>query len=93
MDDQEALRRAKRKVEAKIGFFIHLAVYVTVNVFLAAINLTTNPAYLWFAWSVLGWGIGLFFHGLSVYAFAEGSALKQRMVKSELKKQTPSSTD
>ena len=89
MDDQEALGRAKRKVEAKIGFFIHLAVYVTVNGFLAAINLTISPGYLWFAWSVLGWGIGLFFHGLSVYAFAEGSPLKQRMVESELRKQVP----
>ena len=89
MDDQEALRLAKRKVDAKIGFFIHAAIYVTVNAILAAINLTTTPGYLWFAWAVFGWGIGLFFHGLSVYAFGEGSTLKQRMVESELSKQAP----
>ena len=34
MENQEAYRRAKRRAEAKIGFYIHLAVYVGVNILL-----------------------------------------------------------
>ena len=32
MQNQEAYQRAKRRVEAKIGFYIDLAVYMGVNI-------------------------------------------------------------
>jgi hypothetical protein len=31
MSDSEAYERARKRVEAKVGFYIHLAVYVGVN--------------------------------------------------------------
>ena len=77
------------RVEAKIGFYIHLAVYVGVNVLLIIINLSTSPGYLWFKWPLLGWGIGLFFHGMSIFDFS-GRRLreaKERMIKEEMKKE------
>ena len=89
MENQEAYEKAKKRVEAKIGFYIHLAVYVGVNVLLMIINLSTSPGYLWFKWPLLGWGIGLFFHGMSIFVFS-GRRLreaKERMIKEEMKKE------
>jgi hypothetical protein len=90
MENQEAYEKAKKRVEAKIGFYIHLAVYVGVNVLLIIINLSTSPGYLWFKWPLLGWGIGLFFHGMSIFLFS-GRRLreaKERMIEEEMKKES-----
>ena len=39
-----------------------------VNSVLALINYYTNGfAYMWFLWSVFGWGIGLIFHALNTF--------------------------
>lgn len=67
MGDQEAYARAKSRVEARIGFFIHLAVYVAVNALLITINLNTDPQYLWFKWPLIGWGVGVIFHAVGVF--------------------------
>jgi hypothetical protein len=88
MENQEAYERAKKRVDAKIGFYVHLAVYVTVNILLAIINLTTSRHYLWFQWPLFGWGIGLFFHGLGVFVFSARSPLKDRMIQREMEKET-----
>ncbi len=37
-----------------IGFKIHFAVYVLVNLLLIVINLLTTPDELWFYWPLLG---------------------------------------
>ncbi len=90
MEDREAYQRAKKRVEAKIGFYIHLAVYAGVNVLLIIINLTTSPQTLWFQWPLFGWGIGLFFHGMSVFVFSGGKfrEVKERMIEEEIKKES-----
>ena len=80
-------RQAKRRAEVKLGFFIHLAVYLIVNVLLVAINLMTTPDYLWFIWALLGWGIGLFCHGFAVFFLSDGAPLKQRLIEKEMRKQ------
>ncbi len=88
MENQEAYQRAKRRAEAKIGFYIHLAVYVGVNILLIIINLSTSPQYIWFKWPLLGWGIGLFFHGMSIFVFSGKTfrGMKERMIEKEMKR-------
>jgi hypothetical protein len=86
VDKHDAYRQAKARVEAKFGFFIHLAVYAGVNLLLIMTNLLTAPRYLWFYWPLLGWGIGLFFHALKVFAFTGGLAIKKRMIEKEMAK-------
>ena len=86
MEHDEAHERAKRRAGEKLGFYIHLVAYITVNLFLVFINYSTNPQYLWFKWPLLGWGIGLFFHWFAVFV---GPKLMQHFVKQELKKNHP----
>jgi len=73
-------------VDAKIRFFIHLVVFVLVNIGLIVINLRNSPEYLWFIWPLVGWGIGLFFYGMGVFVFAEKSAIRERMIEKEMNK-------
>ncbi len=49
------------------GFYTHFIKYVVVIIFLFIINLITNPGYIWVWWVVMGWGIGVVAHGLSVF--------------------------
>ena len=162
MENQEAYDKAKKTVEAKMGFYIHLAVYVgvnppvalpdspgtlpkpcnagfvgvewlmedftqsevqqilwhhvlhfqkvplqgfssvpaesvtadycniRVNVLLIIINFATSPQYLWFKWPLLGWGIGLFFHGMSIFVFSgrKFKGIKENMIQEEMKRQS-----
>ena len=60
--DEQQRRLAEQKVQRKKrGFTAHLYSYIGVNSLLLLIDLMT-PGPWWFQWSVLGWGIGLFFH-------------------------------
>ncbi len=82
--DIELRRLATRRADAKLGFRSHLIVYAIVNAGLAALNLVTSPGYLWFLWPMVGWGIGLFAHGASVYGF--GGPDREDMIEQELER-------
>ncbi|HYD61297.1 MAG TPA: 2TM domain-containing protein [Noviherbaspirillum sp.] len=86
MEHTPAYRTARRHVERKIGFTIHLAVFLTVNTGLILFNLLVVPNRIWVVWPLFGWGIGLLFHGLAVFLHAPGAAWKERMIQNELKK-------
>jgi len=65
--EDEALRRAKRRAQAEVGFYSHLTSYLGVIGLLAVINLLTSPRYPWFLWPALGWGFGVLSHYMSVF--------------------------
>ncbi|NEX14928.1 MAG: hypothetical protein C1941_09595 [Prosthecochloris sp.] len=88
MENQELYEKAKKKVDARLGFSIHLIVYILVNAFLIFINMRTSPEYSWFIWPLIGWGIGLLFHGLGVFVFTGEPAYKERMIEKEMKKES-----
>jgi len=74
------LRRARHRAGARMGFRIHLLSFLAVNAVLAAIALSRGQ--FWFVWPLLGWGMGLAAHGLSL-AWSMGNGY-QRMVDHEL---------
>ena len=88
MENHEAYKRAKKRVEAKLGFYIHLAVYIVVNILLIIINLSTSTEYIWFKWPLIGWGIGVFFHAIGTFVFSgRSSAIIKQMIVKEMKKE------
>jgi hypothetical protein len=68
MNEEELVKKAEKRAKEKLGFMQHLFGYLFVNVFLFAVNMITDRNDLWFLWVVFGWGIGLFFHAVSVFA-------------------------
>jgi hypothetical protein len=79
--EQETIEReARRRAGAKSGWMVHATVYAAVNLLLAAIALSQGRG--WFAFPLLGWGLGLAIHGAVVF-IVKPSRLRQRLVERE----------
>jgi hypothetical protein len=86
MKNQEAYTNAKKKVEARMGFHTHLAVYLLVISLLTILNLTVAGDYFWAMWPMIGWGSGVIVHGLFTFVFDSQSSLKERLIEKEIQK-------
>jgi transcriptional regulator with XRE-family HTH domain len=62
---EEALAFAH--VRAIKGFYVHASQYLVVMAFLIIINLVATPRFFWAIFPILGWGVGVAFHGLRVF--------------------------
>ncbi len=80
--DQEAMEYV-RDIRS---FYIHALQYAVVIAGLALVNLFTSPDYLWFLWAAFGWGVGLAFHGLSVFEIVKpfGDRWEKRQIAKRL---------
>jgi hypothetical protein len=83
MDDQEKTARATRHVEALLGFYIHLIVFVLVMALLFGVNRFATPNVWWVQWPLLGWSIGVIAHALAVFGTAPNflTRWKQRKIE------------
>lgn len=72
---------ARKRACAKIGFYKHLTIYLLVNCVLITISLWHGKP--WALFPLLGWGIGLSLHGLSVWYAGHGSAWCESMINKE----------
>lgn len=68
-NNNQQYERAKERVKEIKEFYSHLISFICVNGFLVFINLKYSEDHLWFYWPMLGWGIGLLFHGLKAFDF------------------------
>ena len=57
---------ATKRILAKRGFWVHLAVYLGVNTLLVFIWAAGSSDNFWPAWPMLGWGIGVVSHAVMV---------------------------
>jgi len=87
-EDKFAYDRARKKVKEIRSFYINLACYCIVIPGLIAINLIYTPEYLWFFWSMTGWGIGLLFHAMTAFDIMPffGSDWEERKLKEFMEK-------
>ena len=68
MDDADKRRDAAiMRIEAKRGFNVHAALYLIVNLLLVFIWGFSDVGYFWPVWPIVGWGVGLAFHGWSTF--------------------------
>ncbi len=77
----EIERLARRRAGAKLGWFIHAAVFICVNTLLMTISLASGKPWAFFP--LMGWGLGLAIHGAVVWLGSTGSALHERLLQSE----------
>lgn len=83
LSEEDLQRRARRRVDAKIGFYIHATVFVLVNSGLAALS-TLRGEPRWHLWTLAGWGLGLAIHGIVVFVRLRGEGLRERMLADEV---------
>ncbi|MCU0356532.1 MAG: 2TM domain-containing protein [Cyclobacteriaceae bacterium] len=65
--EDQLYREARKRVKKKKKFYSHLISYLVIGTFLTFINWYTRPGHWWVQWVWLGWGIGIFFHGISLF--------------------------
>jgi hypothetical protein len=85
MSEEEIYRLARKRVEEKKGFYIHLTVYICVNAILVVIWAFTGrgQGVPWFVFPLGGWGIGILFHFLGVFVFSRPSDWDRREIEKE----------
>lgn len=89
--NEEAYLRAKKKVDAIVGFYWHLAVYIVVNLFLIIlIGVNSGEGFTGFGpyATATFWGIGLAFHFIGVFGpnFLFGKDWEKRKVEEFMEK-------
>ncbi|PJJ07181.1 2TM domain-containing protein [Flavobacterium sp. 1] len=89
--EEERYYQAQKRVQEIKKFYEHLTVYVLCNPIVIVVNLMTSPEYLYFWWSLLGWGIAIVLHGLKVFNFAPffNKEWEERKVKELMEKEKP----
>ena len=83
MTPEDLDRLARRRANAKLGWYVHAMAFVLVNALICATSrhaLGTRP---WSVYPLLGWGLGLVLHGSSVFLLDTGGGLRERMVQRE----------
>tara|TARA_R110001583_G_scaffold2879_1_gene19860 strand:+ start:9692 stop:10024 length:333 start_codon:yes stop_codon:yes gene_type:complete len=91
--EEQKYIRAKKKVKAIKGFYVHLTVYILVNIFLIVTRSFSNDGFedLW-EWqtynTAIFWGIGIVFHAFNVFGmnFLLGSKWEERKIKEMMDK-------
>ena len=73
MSEEQIYEEAKKRVEAKRGFYIHLVTYVVVNIMLVLIwAFPAGGGYQWFWFPIGGWGIAIVINYVEVFVWPKG---------------------
>lgn len=85
--NEELRKKAAKRADDKIGFYVHFAVYVVMNLFIFFTWFFTtgeegNP-FPWFLFTLVPWGIGLAAHFVVVFV---GGNYRQKLTEKEYAK-------
>ncbi|HWI84454.1 2TM domain-containing protein [Ramlibacter sp.] len=81
LSPEDLERLAHKRAGAKLGWYLHAAIYLVVNLFLTVLAFVFG--YTWTIYPVLGWGLGLAFHGIAVFFLGAGAGVRERLVRRE----------
>jgi len=87
LEEQKYLR-AKKRVKAIKGFYVHFTVYLIVNAFLLLMQAFSEGGWeIFWEWNsystLIFWGIGVAFHAFNVFGFEYifGKSWEERKIK------------
>lgn len=61
--------RSRKRVNQLRSIYVHVAVYLVVNIGLFVLDLVQGDGLQWAYWVAIGWGIGLAVHAVIVFVF------------------------
>ena len=62
--------REARQILKRRTFYLHLSIYIAVNLMLIGIWALAGGGFPWFLFVLMGWGIGIVAHGASAFLLA-----------------------
>jgi hypothetical protein len=83
LSSEEIERLAQKRARAKLGWYMHAMLYVLVNLFIFAVSRYGFGNRPWSIYPLLGWGVGLALHGVSVFVLGASGGLRERLVQKE----------
>jgi len=83
-NQENAYIKAKKRVKDIKEFYVNLTAYCIVIPSLIFINLYTYSEVQWFWFPMLGWGMGLAFHGFEVFGY--GKAWEEKKIREIMEK-------
>ncbi|MFB3387898.1 2TM domain-containing protein [Flavobacterium sp. LAR06] len=91
-NEERRYHQAQKKVKEIKDFYQHLTVFTLITIILLVVNLMTSPEYLWFIWCILGWGVGVLFHGLKAFGVSPffNKEWEERKIREFLEKEKES---
>lgn len=81
LNDQDIERIARRSARARLGWYVHAGVYVSVMTLLTVLSAMGGKT--WAVYPAMGWGLGLVIHGLVVFFLTDGRGAYERLVDRE----------
>ncbi len=67
------------------GLYIHIAMFLIIMLFLISLNLINTPNHYWFVYPLIGWGLGLAGHAISLFGFFNlGAKWEKKQVEKRL---------
>ena len=66
-EEKQLYKQAKKRVRRVKAFYSNALTYLVICSFLSFVNWYTHHGDFWVKWVWIGWGIGVFFHGVSLY--------------------------
>jgi fatty acid desaturase len=88
VNEDDAYRRARRRVRARLSFYRHLATYGAVIVSLFVLDAITGGGW-WVQWPAAIWGALIVWHYFNVFVFPAvwSRETEERMIEEELKRE------
>ena len=62
--------REARQILKRRAFYLHLSIYIAVNLMLIGIWALVGGGFPWFLFVLMGWGIAIVAHGASAFLMA-----------------------
>ena len=81
LNSEDLERLAHKRAGVKLGWYVHAAVYLVVNLFLSAISFGFGSN--WSIYPMAGWGLALALHGIAVFFLGAGAGLREKLVSKE----------
>ena len=87
MSDAELRARARKRLEAKVGFWQYVGIWAAVSIVLIAIWALTGGGYFWPMWPILGMGVAAVFIFFAAYGPGRSYITEER-VDAEVRRMT-----
>ena len=87
--EERHYKEARKKVNAKKGFYVHFGVYIAVSIFFILLNMIEyqEDEEFWAIYPIISWGLGILIHYFTVFGLPGVGPLDKEWEEKEIEKE------